>query len=168
MNLERMLANAEDLQRIPAPTFHESQRAHQMQQLFRSAGLSTASIDDTGNVIAAGLAWNCINGMWKLGQFDVLFDIMFQHLNPGATKILWYEGYGVTHDGTACSELLAAIRSHGYTVFNAATTPITYDLIADYDVVVIPQLRFGSSYIGGDPNLLPWADDLPRNWCSGS
>ena len=111
-----------------------------------------------GNVIAAGLAWNCINGMWKLGQFDVLFDIMFQHLNPGATKILWYEGYGVAHDGTACSELLAAIRSHGYTVFNAATTPITIDLISDYDVVVIPQLRFGSSYVGGDPNLLPWAD----------
>lgn len=53
MNLERMLANAEDLQRIPAPTFHESQRARRMQQLFRSAGLSTASIDDTGNVIAA-------------------------------------------------------------------------------------------------------------------
>ena len=110
-----------------------------------------------GNVIAAGLAWNCINGMWKLGQFDVLFDIMFQHLNPGATKILWYEGYGVAHDGTACSDLLAAIRTHGYTVFDAGTTPLTYELISDYDVVVIPQLRLGSSYEGGDPNQLPWS-----------
>ena len=111
-----------------------------------------------GGLIAAGLAWNCINGNWKLGQYDVLFDIMFQHLNPGATKILWYEGYGVAHNTTACSELVAALGNLGYTVVGDATEPITPDLLSQYDVVVIPQLRFGSSYVGGDPNQLPWED----------
>ncbi len=111
-----------------------------------------------GNVIAAGLAWNCINGQWKLGQFDVLFDIMFQHLNSGATKILWYDGYGVAHNTTACSELIAALGDLGYTVVGDATQPITSALLSQYDVVVIPQLRFGSSYVGGDPTQLPWED----------
>jgi len=111
-----------------------------------------------GGVIAAGLAWNSINGNWKLGQYDVLFDIMFQNLNPGATRILWYDGYGVAHNTTACSELVAALGDLGYTVVGDATEPITSTLLSQYDVVVIPQLRFGSSYVGGDPNQLPWED----------
>lgn len=111
-----------------------------------------------GAVIAAGLAWNSINGQWKLGQYDVLFDIMFQHLNPGATKILWYEGYEVAHNTEACSELVAALETLGYTVAGDATEPITVALLAGYDILVIPQLRLGSAYAGGDPNQLPWED----------
>ncbi|MEA1871353.1 MAG: hypothetical protein U9N00_04100, partial [Candidatus Bipolaricaulota bacterium] len=38
------------------------------------------------------------------------------------------------------------------------TEPITSALLAEYDIVVIPQLRLGSSYVGGDPNQLPWED----------
>ncbi len=120
--------------------------------------IATSGKVGNGNVIAAGLAWNCINGYWKLGQYDVLFDIMFQQLNAGATKVLWYEGYGVAHDTTACSELVAALGNLGYIVVGDATEPITSALLAEYDVVVIPQLRLGSSYVGGDPNQLPWED----------
>ncbi len=119
-----------------------------------------ASFGKVGNgaLVTAGLAWNCINGQWKLGQYDVLFDIMFQELVEGATAVLWYEGYGVAHDTVACSELVAALEALGYTVTGDATMPITPDLLASYDIVVIPQLRLGSSYVGGDPNLLPWED----------
>ena len=111
-----------------------------------------------GAVIAAGLAWNCINGQWKLGQLDVLFDIMFQYLKPGATKVLWYEGYGVAHNTEACSELVTALENLGYTVVGDATEPITEELLAGYDILVIPQLRLGSPYAGGDPSQLPWED----------
>lgn len=111
-----------------------------------------------GSVAAGGLAWNCINGYWKLGQLDVLFDILFQEMVPGATKVLWYEGYGVAHNTEACSDMVAALESHGYTVTGDATEPITPELLSGYDIVVIPQLRLGSPYEGGDPDLLPWAD----------
>ena len=119
-----------------------------------------ASFGKVGNgaLVTAGLAWNCINGQWKLGQYDVLFDIMFQEMVEGATAVLWYEGYGVAHDAVACSELVSALEVLGYTVTGDATMPITPDLLASYDIVVIPQLRLGSSYVGGDPNLLPWED----------
>lgn len=40
------------IQQIPAPTFHESQRAQFMAQRFQAFGLSDVQIDSTGNVLA--------------------------------------------------------------------------------------------------------------------
>jgi len=111
-----------------------------------------------GAVAAGGLAWNCINDEWKKGQLDVLFDILFQHMVPGAKNVLWYEGYGVAHNAEACSDMVAALEALGYTVSGDATEPITPALLAGYDIVIIPQLRLGSPYVGGNPDLLPWTD----------
>ncbi len=40
------------IQQIPAPTFHEQQRAHYVQQRFSAEGLADVSMDETGNVFA--------------------------------------------------------------------------------------------------------------------
>lgn len=48
--LNRILAYAKDIQSIPAPTFHEAERAEFISQAFQNSGLSEVSIDDLGNV----------------------------------------------------------------------------------------------------------------------
>ena len=40
------------IQQIPAPTFHEEQRAQFIHQLFVNEGLQDICIDETGNVFA--------------------------------------------------------------------------------------------------------------------
>jgi hypothetical protein len=111
-----------------------------------------------GGYIAAGLAWSCTWEGWRPGEIDVLFDVMFQQINPGATRVCWYEGYGVAYDTEECSDLVGALRGFGYTVVGDDTEPITADLLSQYDILVIPQLRLGDPGVSGDPSLLPWAD----------
>jgi len=51
MNLERLLANAAQLHAIPAPTFHEHERASRLCELMRTVGAVDTAIDPAGNVI---------------------------------------------------------------------------------------------------------------------
>jgi len=50
--LLRVLDLACAIQQIPAPTFHERQRAEWIRQQFEAGGLADVEIDDTGNVYA--------------------------------------------------------------------------------------------------------------------
>lgn len=118
------------------------------------------SISKVGNgtVVAAGLAWNCVNDGWRANEYEILFDKVFQEMVPDSKDVLWYEGYGVAYNTTECSELLSALTEIGYSVVGDKTEPITTTLLEACDILVIPQLRLGSGYEGGDPNLLPWSD----------
>ena len=111
-----------------------------------------------GTVVASGTAWSCENGGWVKGEYDVFLDILFQKMVEGAKKILWYEGYNARFTTEDSSDLISALKDMGYEVVGDSTEPITMDLLKDYDILVIPQLRLGSGYDGGDPSLLPWDD----------
>lgn len=51
MNLERLLANAAELHAIPAPTFHEHERAAYLRKLMEAVGAGDSVLDAAGNVI---------------------------------------------------------------------------------------------------------------------
>lgn len=76
-----------------------------------------------------------------LPHLDILLDVAFQWMVPGATKVLWYEGYNVFYSTTNCTNLINAVEALGYTITGDSTEPITADLLAPYDILVIPQLR---------------------------
>jgi len=130
----------------------------------------------SGAVVAAGIASTCRDNRWNnpansgpsLGNLDVLLDKSFQWMTngkaPSATKVLWYEGYGVyntiTTSPVQCANLRDALQAKGYTLTGDATTPITSSLLSGYDIMVIPQfeLPITGTGTGGDPSLLPDAD----------
>lgn len=111
-----------------------------------------------GSVAASGTAWTCENNGWVKGEYDVLLDTLFQKMVPGAKNILWYEGYKAAFTTQKCSDLITALGNLGYKVASNNTEPITLSLLQSSDILVIPQLRLGSGYDGGDPTLLPWSD----------
>jgi len=117
-----------------------------------------AGVVGDGAIVAGGTACTCRNGRWNVGEWDVFLDTAFQWMVPGATKVLWYEGYGVYNDTTQCSDLVTALTNKGYTITGDSTEPIASSLLAPYDILIIPQLELGASGTGGDPTLLPDAD----------
>jgi subtilisin family serine protease len=117
-----------------------------------------AGVVGDGAIVAGGTACTCRNGRWNVGEWDVFLDTAFQWMVPGATKVLWYEGYGVFNDTTQCSDLVTTLTDKGYTITGDSTEPITSSLLAPYDILVIPELELGASGTGGDPTLLPDAD----------
>ena len=117
----------------------------------------------SGGVAAAGIAATMKDGRWNAAtnpgpHLDVLLDLTFQWMAPGATEVLWYEGYGVYADqkitGSA-SQLGDALRALDYTVTADSTQPISAIDLGAYDIVVIPGIQLGDRYSGGDPSLLP-------------
>lgn len=125
----------------------------------------------SGAIVAAGLAGSLRNGRWNSGwmpaayhRLDDLLDAIMQWEKPCAENVLWYQGYGVywkiENEGTYdnCKDLEAALEAKGYNVVARSDEPITASLLAPYDILIIPQLRFGDKYLGGDPTQLPDAD----------
>ncbi|MBN1264480.1 MAG: M20/M25/M40 family metallo-hydrolase [Anaerolineales bacterium] len=53
MILERLIQRTITVQQIPAPTYHEQQRAEFMLAEFRQAGLKNAAIDSAGNLLGS-------------------------------------------------------------------------------------------------------------------
>ena len=111
-----------------------------------------------GAVVAAGVAtsfediadapefgrWNDARPGYEpnpLPYLDIFLDCAFKWMVPSATKVLWYKGYGVQYDAMDCSNLVKALEALGYTITSDGTAPITADLLAPYDILVIPQLR---------------------------
>ena len=111
-----------------------------------------------GAVVAAGVAssfedietapefgrWNDARAGYEpnpLPHLDKLLDVAFQWMVPGATKVLWYEGYNVLYSTTNCTNLIKALEALEYTITGDSTEPITADLLAPYDILVIPQLQ---------------------------
>jgi len=117
-----------------------------------------AGVVGDGAIVAGGTVCTCRNGLWNVGEWDVFLDKAFQWMVPGATKVLWYEGYGVYYSTTRCSDLVTALTNKGYTITGDSTQPITSSLLAPYDILVIPMLQLGAPGTGGDPTLLPDAD----------
>jgi len=123
----------------------------------------------SGAVVAAGIASTCRDNRWNNPAnpdpyLDVLLDKAFQWMKPGATKVLWYEGYGVYNtistSPVQCANLRDALQAKGYTLTGDAATSITTSLLSGYDILVIPQLELPitGTGTGGDPSLLPDTD----------
>ena len=127
-----------------------------------SVPLIAAQRIGSGAVVAGGIAasfrddpygtarWNEASNPYP--HLDVFLDVAFKWMVPDATKVLWYDGYSVYNNENRCSQLVAALENLGYSVTGNSTQPITSDLLAPYDILVIPQLELS------DPNLFPDAD----------
>ena len=109
---------------------------------------------DNGRVVASGLVTECRMSPAS-DNFVALMDAIFQWLYPGATNILWFNGYGVYVTSSSSSALLTKLEAKGYTFTGSASTPINP---AGYDILVLPEMQLGSGSVGGDPTLLPDAD----------
>ena len=148
-----------------------------LKEYASSPPLMVAAKVGSGAVVATGTVstsrdtrWNDINN--PAPNFDVLLDKAFQWMVPGATKVLWFEGYGVYNTIDApevqCQQLEDALEAKGYTLTGDATTPITSSLLSGYDIMVIPQMQLGESHTGGNPALLPDADvQAIKTWVEG-
>src|SRR5260221_14451459 len=68
-NHERTLASQVTIAEIPAPTFHEGERAKYMAAQFRRVGLTNVEIDAKGNVLG-----------WREGQVKDTF-VLAAHLD---------------------------------------------------------------------------------------
>jgi hypothetical protein len=128
-----------------------------------SPPLMAATRVGAGAVVAAGMVNTCRDGNWNntnntAPYFDVLLDKAFQWMKSGATKVLWYGGYGAYTTLTTCRQLETALEAKGYTLTGVSTTPINSSLLSGYDILVIPQLQLGSTGTGGNPDNLPDAD----------
>jgi len=121
-----------------------------------------------GGVIAAGISSSVRGTRWmEAGNgapyLDVLLDNAFKCVTTGK-KVAWVGNpggpqlppYYVYNDYAACSDLIAALVSKGYTV-DSFTSTITNATLAPYDILVVPQFELGypNSGNGGDPSLLP-------------
>jgi len=131
----------------------------------------------SGAAIAAGFAPAARDGDWNNpdnpdNHLPELLHASFQWMKPGATKVLWYEGYGVYNSTATCGQLVEAVRDLGYTITGDPTKPITSSLLDPYDILVIPQLQLPYPPSAGQPSGNP--DDLPdadvqaiNNWVNG-
>jgi acetylornithine deacetylase/succinyl-diaminopimelate desuccinylase-like protein len=68
-NHERTLASQVTIAEIPAPTFHEGERAKYMASEFRRVGLTSVEIDRQGNVLG-----------WRAGEVKDTF-VVAAHLD---------------------------------------------------------------------------------------
>jgi hypothetical protein len=160
--------------------------------------LMVAKTAGAGAFVACGFCHNLRNGRWndrdippENHTFDNLLDAAFQWMVPGATKVLWYEGYSVYNQATpdtpgACDQLADSLKDMGYTVDIDATEPIDESVLTGYDILILPQLEEGDPGTGGDPgsiddssvdNVVAWvnagsgviifdgADTFGHNYC---
>ena len=123
-NQERTLASQVTIAEIPAPTFHEAEKAKFLASEFRRVGLTNVEIDSQGNVFG-----------WREGEVKDAF-VVAAHLDisfaPGVnTKVRkegarWY-GPGLSDDGRGLAALLvmaeamnhAGIKTHQTILFVA-------------------------------------------------
>ena len=72
-----MIDLAIQIQQIPAPTFHESQRAEFVRKLFEEEGLKDVMIDETGNVYGRWTRGSVEKGISKLLIVSAHLDTVF-------------------------------------------------------------------------------------------
>jgi parallel beta-helix repeat protein len=114
-------------------------------------------------------------------NMDILLDITFQWMVPGATKILWYEGdlvfSGYKNTDADVKKMLDNLRAgdnpsgNSYTIDNGNMLRLdNLGLYTTYDILVINQEQMGTDggKLGGDPSLL-WDNELLaiKNWVNG-
>lgn len=71
---ERVLELAIQIQQIPAPTFHEQQRAAHIRDLFAAEGVETC-IDETGNVLARWAGQGTARPLIISAHMDTVFPL---------------------------------------------------------------------------------------------
>jgi hypothetical protein len=113
---------------------------------------------DGGKVVSGGIMYGLRGTVdmaqyyFREGEMDNLFNCIFKWLKPGAENVLWYEGAPIyirnkisqsSTDGSdpGCMAFADALRGNfGYTMDYSAA-PITTELLASYDVFVLPHLQ---------------------------
>lgn len=125
--------------------------------------IMTAKRVGSGGVAAAGIIPTCRTSPtpgWKnpanpFPHLDILFDNLFQWMVPGATNVIWYEGYNVYNTLGQCSDLSTALQDLGYDIAPDSTMPIANINLSAFHILVIPQFQLGTAGTGGDPSLFP-------------
>ncbi|MFQ6079428.1 MAG: hypothetical protein ACE5NJ_09885, partial [Thermodesulfobacteriota bacterium] len=118
---------------------------------------------DNGAVVAAGTAGSVRDGNWNnpdnpYPYLDKLLDAAFKWMVPGATKVLWYEGYGVYSVVSRSNAILNSLKGKGYGFGTDNRAFGDIENLTEYDILVIPQMQLGAPGTGGNPSLLPDAD----------
>jgi len=142
-----------------------------------NAPIMVAKKIGAGAVVAS--SWNGGTAYYRSTSYpsadnmDVLFDITFQWMVPGATKILWFDGDSVYSSykttGTTTKKMLDNLRvKKGYTIDNGNLYNFEnlylYKALG-YDILVINQEQLGNKLLGGDPSLLTsTALDNIKDW----
>ena len=109
--------------------------------------------------VVTGCSATCRNNRWIRGEWDVLLDKAFQWMKSSAKNLLWYEGHSVYNTRARCSDLVAdLVENFGYTIDGTTTQPITPDLLAPYDILIIPQMEEGAAGTGGDSSKISDAE----------
>jgi hypothetical protein len=142
-----------------------------------NAPIMVAKKIGAGAVVAS--SWNGGTAYYHSASYpsadnmDVLFDVTFQWMVPGATKILWYEGdsvySGYKNTNTTTKKMLDNLRAKGYTIDNGNMLRLdNLGLYTTYDILVINQEQMGTAAQGGDPSLLYDNELLAiKNWVAG-
>jgi len=113
----------------------------------------------SGRVVASGIVTEC-RQLPASDNFVALMDAIFKWLASGK-NVLWFNGYGVYCTSSLCDNLIKMLGAKGYTITGSATAAtITPDLLAPYDILVLPEMQLPSTSgaEGGNPDLLPDAD----------
>ena len=132
-----------------------------------NAPIMVAKKIGAGAVVAA--SWNGGINYYHSASYpsadnmDVLFDITFQWMVPGATKVIWYDGdsvySGYKTTNTTTKKMLDNLRAKGYTIDNQNLLRLDNLGSSTYDVLVLNQEQMGTRALGGDPSLL-WDNEL--------
>ncbi|MBA7595427.1 hypothetical protein ES703_02390 [subsurface metagenome] len=161
--IENSAGNYENIVRGKENAYTEDHDAYPPQQYYVSGDrppVMAAKRVGSGAVVVAGIGCTCRDGRWNSvnnpdKHLDILLDCAFQWMVPGAENVLWYEGYNVFNNTTACGQLVAALGGKGYSIVGDNTEPITSSLLSPYDILINPQMELGSEGTGGNPDLLP-------------
>lgn len=73
--VDRVLDRAAEIQKIPAPTHHESARASFVAEKFRQEGVTDVEVDSTGNVIGRVPGSRGINPVILSAHLDTVFPV---------------------------------------------------------------------------------------------
>ena len=111
----------------------------------------------SGRVVAFGDVTECRTAGTS-DNFVSLMDAIFQWLSSSQANVLWFDGYGAYCNSGMCANLITKLIARGYTIIGKSITPITPELLAPYDILVLPELQLGNIREGGNPDLLPDAD----------
>ena len=106
---EKVIEKQIELTLIPAPTYHEQEKAARMLEMFKEEGLTDCHIDEYGNCV--GIRKGTGGGKTTLveGHMDTVFPLDTE------LKIVREDGYikcpGIVDDTRGCAAVLSTVRA---------------------------------------------------------